>query len=274
MGRLRLPTSGQWDNRATSNEDWQPNKFCGDGHGLPTRKVCTGRKVEPSPFRRREIGIDLAGSLAASFEGSAFEDDGIDLSGIAGFEMVKLYQAVQYYDMVLTRFYSMGDVIGAALASGSPATARNFISSATVTSYFDRLIRASTQRSRAMSEIARRYQAFNRADLARKVTERAYTSTYLESVVLANLINRFKESVGGSQKPQIEAALSAKPEAISVWRTVSIRINSSSSSTIKRPIAQNMPVTARPGSSAITTRASNGTSNASSAKVISAKVAR
>lgn len=166
--------------------------------------IMLGDEAYTSAFESR---FDLAGSLAASFEGSKLEDDGIDLSGVAGYEIYKLYQAVQYYDMVLDRFYSMGSVIGAALASGSPSTARNFISSGTVTSYFDRLIRASTQRSRALAEISRRYQALNRSDLARRVAERAFTATYIESVFLANLIIEFYEISGGSQRPQILSEL-------------------------------------------------------------------
>ena len=59
--------------------------------------------------------------------------------------------------MSLDRFYKMSSTVAAALASGTPAERRNFLSADTVTAYFDRLIRASTQRSRAWSEIARRY---------------------------------------------------------------------------------------------------------------------
>ena len=132
-----------------------------------------------------------------------FEDDGIVISGIAGFEMFQLHQAVQYYGLALDRFYKMSQVIAAALQSGSPAAARNFLSAGTVTSYFQRLIRASTQRSRAWSEIARRYQGFNRPDLARRTAIRAYTATYLESVVLGNLILNIYDLSGGSNKPQL-----------------------------------------------------------------------
>lgn len=166
--------------------------------------IMLGDDAYTSAFESR---FDLAGSLSASFEGELFERDGINLSGIAGFEIYKLYQAVQYYDMVLNRFYAMGPVIGASLRAGSPQTARNFISANTVTAYFDRLIRASTQRARAQAEIARRYQNFNRPDLARAVASRAYTSTYLESVVLANLIIGLYDIAGGSSRPQILSAL-------------------------------------------------------------------
>lgn len=192
--------------------------------------IMLGDDAYTSAFESR---FDLAGSLGASFEGSKFEKDGLDLSGIAGYEMFKLYQAVQYYDMVLDRFYAMGDVLGASLRSGSPAAQRNFISSATVTSYFDRLIRASTQRSRASAEIARRYQYFNRPDLARRVAERAYTATYLESVILANLIVRFYDISGGSEKPQILAELEtsqlryrvALTDLVTVYDTITKDIN-------------------------------------------------
>ena len=162
--------------------------------------VMLGDKAYTSSFESR---FDLAGSSSAGFDGARFEDDGLVLSGIAGFEMVELHRAVQYYSMALNRFYGMSDVIEATLAAGPPATARNFISEATVTAYFDRLIRASTQRSRAWSEIARRYQSFNRPDLARRVAVRAYTSTYLESVALSNLILDIYEISGGSRRAQI-----------------------------------------------------------------------
>jgi len=40
-----------------------------------------GAEAEPAAFEAR---VDLAGSLAASCEGSAFEEVGIDVSGSAG----------------------------------------------------------------------------------------------------------------------------------------------------------------------------------------------
>jgi len=150
-----------------------------------------------------ESRFDLAGSRTAGFEGSSFEEDGIDLSGIAGYEMFRLHQAVQYYELALNRFYFMSPVIGAALMAGPPSADVNFVSAEMVTSYLDRVVRASTQKSRALAEIARRYQSFNRPDLARRVTRRAYTATYLEAIALANIIQRIYVVAGGTDRPQL-----------------------------------------------------------------------
>lgn len=129
--------------------------------------------------------FDLAGQSLVSFEGSLFEPEGIDLSGVAGFEMFTLYQAAQYYELALDRFYSLLEYVWASLDSSS---ASPFVTQETITSYLGRVLRASTQRARAYGEIARRYQGFNRADLARRVVERSYTSAYLESMVISRLI--------------------------------------------------------------------------------------
>ncbi|MEO1269992.1 MAG: hypothetical protein AAFX99_18045, partial [Myxococcota bacterium] len=64
----------------------------------------------------------------------------------------------------------------------------SFISPAAVESYFGRLIRASTQKSKVWAAIAERYQNFNRPDLSRAVIERAYTATYLESMVFTDMM--------------------------------------------------------------------------------------
>ena len=133
--------------------------------------------------------FDLAGSGGAAFEGSLFERGGIDLTGVAGFEMVSLYRAVQYYQLALDRLYQMGPNYAAALGrSGSTDDTTVFVSPATVTDYIERLVRAATQKARALGEIAKHYQEFNRADLARAVIERSYSGTYLESVMLSNLM--------------------------------------------------------------------------------------
>lgn len=135
--------------------------------------------------------FDLAGQSLVSFEGSRFEPNGIDLSGVAGFEMFTLYQAAQYYELALNRFYSLLEYMWASL--DDPAVS-NFVTQETITSYLGRVLRASTQRARAYSEIARRYQSFNRADLARRVVERSYTSAYLESMVISRLIEEVIET--------------------------------------------------------------------------------
>jgi len=144
--------------------------------------------------------FDLAGSNMKSFQGSLFEPDGIDLSGGAGFEMYSLYQAVQYYQMALDRFYSISPVIWKSISSG---TSNSFITQETVTSYFDKLIRASSQKTRAWSQISKKYQSFNRPDLARLVIEKAYTAAYLESVILSKIMLKVADVTETNKRDQI-----------------------------------------------------------------------
>ena len=148
---------------------------------------------------------DLAGLQLANFQGSLLEPNGIDLSGGAGFEMFRLYQAAQYYQMVLDRFYALSPTIWASLKT-LPSEA-NFVTQGTVTSYFDRLVRASAQKSRAWSEIAKRYQSFNRPDLARLVVQRAYTSAHLESIVLSRMMLKVVEIADPASRAQIVKAV-------------------------------------------------------------------
>lgn len=161
--------------------------------------IMMGDEAYTNAFASR---FDLAGSSIRSFEGSLFEPpDGINLSGGAGYEMYTLYQAAQYYQLALDRFYKLSPLIWQTLSSGTVDT--SFITQETVTAYFDRLIRASTQKSRAWSEVAKRYADFNRADLARRVVARAYTATYLESVVLSRMMLKMERVVDLADWPQI-----------------------------------------------------------------------
>ncbi|MBN1773932.1 MAG: hypothetical protein JXB32_21915 [Deltaproteobacteria bacterium] len=144
--------------------------------------------------------FDLAGMRRATFEGSLFEPDGINLSGVAGHEMYTLYQAAQYYQLALDRYYALLPYLWHSLGA---AAAANFVTQETVTNYFDRLIRTSTQKSRAWSEVAKRYQGFNRPDLARLVIERAYTATYLESVLITRMMKKIVDVVEPEDKDQI-----------------------------------------------------------------------
>ncbi len=145
--------------------------------------------------------FDLAGAAVYGFQGELFEPGGINLSGGAGFEMHRLYQATQYYQLVLDRFYALLPQIWQSVVGQE--TARQFISIDTIASYFDRLIRASSQKSRAFSEIALRYQSFNRPELARGVVERSYASAYMESVILSHLMLRMGSVVKSADRPQI-----------------------------------------------------------------------
>ncbi len=160
--------------------------------------IMMGDEAYTAAFASR---FDLAGSSLRSFEGELFEEGGINLSGGAGYEMYTLYQAVQYYQMALDRFYALSPMIWKALNDFDKDN--TFITKDTVTAYFDRLVRASTQKSRAQSEIAKRYQKFNRPDLARRVVQRAYTATYLESIVLSRMMLKMEAVVKLADWPQI-----------------------------------------------------------------------
>ncbi len=148
--------------------------------------------------------FDLAQTQVRSFEGSLFEPGGIDVSGIAGSEMVLLHRALQYYDLALDRFYGMSPLLWDALSYR--ATPRNFVTAEAVLTYFDRLVNASTHRARTASEIARRYQNFNRPDLAKNVIERAYTRSYLESIVMSRMMLRIVQASDPEKRSAIERA--------------------------------------------------------------------
>jgi hypothetical protein len=147
--------------------------------------------------------FDLAGTSIALFQGDLLEPDGIRLSGGAGFEMLLLYRAQQYYQLVLDRFYRESPALWAGLEDPT----QNFISIESISTYFNRLILASTKKARAASEIARRYQAFNRADLARHVIERSYTEAYLESIALSQFMRRSVRVVDADEVDQLRFEL-------------------------------------------------------------------
>ncbi len=147
--------------------------------------------------------FDLAGQRLADFEGALFEPNGINLSGGAGFEMFSLYQAAQYYQLALDRFYKQASVIWASLSNPNIS----FITLGTTTSYFEKLIRASAQKTRVFSEIAKRYQSFNRPDLARRVIERAYAQAYMESAILSQMMRRVSQNASTAEAAQITRAI-------------------------------------------------------------------
>src|SRR6185436_14040962 len=55
---------------------------------------------------------------------------------------------------------------------------------------------------------ARRYQAFNRPDLARRVIERGYARSYLESQILSQFMRRIQDNVKTAEQNQVAAAIS------------------------------------------------------------------
>ena len=128
--------------------------------------------------------FDLANSQALGFEGSKFETSGLDLAGAAGYEMYVLYQATQHYQMVLDRFYTLAPRFYKIRGNAN----LDVIGVAAIESYFLKVLLASTRKAQAWRAIAQRYQNFDRADLARRVIEREYAATYLESVVLSRFL--------------------------------------------------------------------------------------
>lgn len=159
-----------------------------------------GDEAYTSAFTAR---FDLAGQAVSTFEGTLFEPKGINLSGAAGYEMHNLYQATQYYQAALDRFYLHANSIKRSL-NDLPA-GQGFITQATASSYFDRLLRASSQKSRAWSEVAKRYQSFRQPQLARLVVGRTYTGTYLESVVLSRMLSNLVTISDAADKAQLTA---------------------------------------------------------------------
>jgi hypothetical protein len=130
--------------------------------------------------------FDLSGGAVAAFEGDLLEPGGLRLSGGAGHEMQLLYTAHQYYQLVLDRFAQASPTLWQGLSDGP----HNVLSLDSIATYLRRVIQASTKKAQAASEIARRYQSFDRSDLARHVVERAYTEAYLESATISQLMRR------------------------------------------------------------------------------------
>lgn len=137
--------------------------------------------------------FDLAGVRLADFPGSDLEPDGIDLSGKAGYEVYSFYQGVQYFGMVVDRFFAHADVIALSLGAGRAGQplpdGGGFIDARAATSYVSQITAAAYKKAQAWAEIAERYVGFNRPDLARHVIERAYVETYLESMVLMQVLD-------------------------------------------------------------------------------------
>lgn len=151
--------------------------------------------------------FDLAETRQSSFQGEYFEPNGINLSGVAGAEMVSLYSAAQYYDMVLRRFFTLSPNMVATIRDGQDQADASAVQQSTVTSYLRRVMRASTQKARTWSEVAERYQNFNRPDLARRVIERAYINTYLESIAFNEFLRQIVDAVEVQDRAQIETQI-------------------------------------------------------------------
>jgi hypothetical protein len=187
-------------NFAYASEPYSPVVHDGFERLYSELLIMQGDEAYTQAFASR---FDLAGTQISSFNGADFEPGGINLSGGAGFEMAKLYEATQYYQLALDRLYSMGPALYSAIGEGKG----DFITQATVVTWFNKLIRASGQKSRAISRIATRYQGFNRPDLARAVTERGYVAAYMELVILSQLMLEVVETADEEYRDQIVSAI-------------------------------------------------------------------
>jgi hypothetical protein len=147
----------------------------------------------------------LGTAAAEPFEGERFEAGGLNLSGVAGAEMTHLHRAVQTYDIALSRFFGLVPVLWANAVE--PNADDRFVTERTVTGWMERIIRASTQRARAYSEIARRYQSFGRDDLALSIIRRAYVRAHQEGLVLTSFISAIADLVGAEQRGQIRRSI-------------------------------------------------------------------
>ncbi|MCA9561531.1 MAG: hypothetical protein KC583_23450, partial [Myxococcales bacterium] len=146
---------------------------------------------------------DLAGQTRGAFPGSGLEPGGIDLSGVAGAELRGLYAATQHYDEALERFYALAPTLWCATQRAQG----DFVTPETVTAWFERVLRASTQKARAQSATARRYFQFDQGELARGVVRRAFAGAFLESVVMARMVLAVVEDVPAQARPQIRRFL-------------------------------------------------------------------
>lgn len=163
-------------------------------------KVMLGDEAYTLSFASR---YDLAGSNLVSFQGELFEPNGINLSGALGFEMYNLYLSTQYYQMVLDRFFSQANVIYQSFQSQD----RRFITANSVTSYFQKLLLASTRKARSWSQIAKRYHQLNRPDLSRTVIERAYTATFMEMSILTRFLRELIVVLDRSEIDQVSSEI-------------------------------------------------------------------
>lgn len=149
--------------------------------------------------------FDLAGQLMGAFPGDELESNGVRLSGALGYELRQLYRATQVYGLALDRFLLLLPWLETEL--GKPSSERVVLAE-TVETYLVRVLRASIQRSRAWAEIGRRYASLGRADLARRVLARAYTSASVEAASVLRFVDRAASLSGGSTKDGLLARAS------------------------------------------------------------------
>ncbi len=142
---------------------------------------------------------NLAATNLLTFEGDQLEPNGIRISGVLGYEMYQLYLSAQYYQSVLDRFYAQTETLAASFRESNTS----FLTTASVSSYIKKLLLAATRKARSWSQIAKKYQEMNRSDLARHVLERAYVSSYVEQLVMTQLLHKMQSVLDSKQLPQL-----------------------------------------------------------------------
>ena len=155
--------------------------------------------------------FDLAGVRSGVFPGEHFEVGGINLAGIAGYEMMQLHLSAQYHQMALDRFYRLSRMLWHTMRGPArqppDATLVSLVGLASVTEYFAKLTTASARKAQAWSTIAQRYQEFNEPDLARRVIERTYAGTYLESVIFSRIMLLLDGVAAPADRRQIQRVM-------------------------------------------------------------------
>lgn len=165
--------------------------------------------------------FDLAGAQVSTFPGELFEPGGDSFSGGAGFEMQQLYRANQYYQLVLERFFHLAPALLQGLRPDQDD--KNVLTLASISSYFNRVILASTNKTKIAQILAEKYQAFGRADLARHVMERAFVEAYLESVTITQILRNVRVVLRATelsaQSDELENARRSYTSALNRMRT-------------------------------------------------------
>lgn len=153
--------------------------------------------------------FDLAASRTGAFVGEQLEFDGPNLSGIAGFELSSLYRAAQFHGLATERFYEIiAPLIRTALQREDVGEVGvDVVTQSLASTYLERIIGAATKKARVWAEIARRYQAIDRSDIAQRVIEREFTATYLESVLLSSVMTAMVDAAPGSDRDQVRIVL-------------------------------------------------------------------
>ena len=205
--RASLPDETREVLRATltsqlSDYEWPPGLGANEPHSEGFERLYAELLVmlgDDALTRAAGSRFDLAGLQAAVFEGELFEPSGLSLSGALGNEVALLYKSLQSYDLALGRFHRLSPSLWRLMGDVDA----NIVTASTVTTYFDRLIRASTRRAEVVSEASKRYAELQQPELARGVIERGYGRAVLEATTMAQFLRRALERTQAAGQAQM-----------------------------------------------------------------------